>query len=75
MASLEYDSTSNALYIRLKKGIVTESEPITDNLILDLDRKGEIIGIEILSPAPINLTKLSHPIRIITRKPTSQPKN
>lgn len=71
MASLEYDSASNALYIRLKRGKAAESEPISDNLILDLDKKGEIIGVEILGPAPIDLTKFSHPIKIITKKAKS----
>lgn len=68
MASLEYDSSSNALYIRLKRGKVAESEPISDNLILDLNRKGEIIGVEVLGPTPIDVTKFSHPIKIVTKK-------
>ena len=57
MASLEYDSSSNALYIRLKRGKVAESEPISDNLILDLNKRGEIIGVEVLGPTPIDVTK------------------
>ena len=71
MASLEYDPTSNALYIRVKRGKVEESEPISDNVILDLNRKGEIIGMEILGRAPIDLTKFSHPIKITTKKTSS----
>ena len=74
MASLEYDSTSNALYIRLKKGKVAESEPISDNLILDLNKKREIIGVEVLGPS-IDVTKFSHPIKIITKKATLSPRN
>ena len=68
MASLEYDADSNALYIRLKRGKVSESEPISDNLILDLNRKGEIIGVEILGPKPIDVTKFSHPVKVVTKK-------
>lgn len=75
MASLEYDSTCNALYIRLKRGRVAESEPISDNLILDLNKKGEIIGVEVLSPVPIDLTKFSHLIKIVTKKTRSLFKN
>jgi len=71
LASLEYDSSSNALYIRLKKGKVAESEPISDNLILDLNKRGEIIGVEVLGPTPIDVTKISHPIKIITKKQPS----
>jgi len=68
LALLEYDSTSNALYIRIKKGKVAESEPISDNLILDLNKKGEIIGVEVLGPTPIDITKFSRPIKIVTKK-------
>ena len=75
MASLEYDADSNALYIRLKRGKVAESEPISDNLILDLNRKGEIIGVEVLGPKPIDVTKFSHPVKVITKKQSINPKD
>ncbi|MEM3442809.1 MAG: DUF2283 domain-containing protein [Candidatus Bathyarchaeia archaeon] len=68
MASLEYDESSNALYIRIKRGKAAETEPITDNLILDLNKKGEIIGIEILGPTQIDIKRFPHPIKILTRK-------
>jgi uncharacterized protein YuzE len=68
LASLEYDSSCNALYIRLKRGKVAESEPISDNVIVDLSKKGEILGIEVLGPTPIDTTKFSHPIKIIAKK-------
>lgn len=38
------------MYIRLKKGKVDSSEPLADNVIIDVDKKGEAIGIEILLP-------------------------
>ncbi|MGQ9479592.1 MAG: DUF2283 domain-containing protein [Thermoproteota archaeon] len=41
MALLKYDSSSNALHIRLKRR-VAESELVSDNLILDLNRKDGI---------------------------------
>jgi len=74
LALLEYDPSSNALYIRLRRGKVTESEPISDNLILDLNRKKEIIGVEVLGPAPIDPSKFSLPIKIVSRrdKPTAK---
>lgn len=75
MALLEYDPSTNALYIRLKRGKVAESEPISDNLILDLNKKGEIIGVEVLGPTPIDVTKFSHPIKIVAKKLKSTPKN
>ncbi len=50
MASLEFDPKVNAMYIRLKEGKVSESEPLADNIVVDLDEKGEVVGIEVLLP-------------------------
>jgi len=75
LASLEYDASCNALYIRLKRGKVAESEPISDNLILDLNKKGEIIGVEVLGPTPIDVKKFSHPIKIVAKQVRSTPKS
>lgn len=62
-----YRPGCNALYIRLKRGKVAESEQISNNLILDINKRGEIIGIEVPGPKPIDMTKISRPIRIITK--------
>ena len=72
MASLEYDPSCNALYIRLKRGRVAKSEPISDNLILDLNSEKEIIGIEVLGPSPIDVKKFSHPVKVLSRTNTSK---
>ena len=74
MASLEYDSNCNALYIRLKRGKVVESEPVSDNVILDLNKKGEILGIEVLGPIPIDTAKFSNLTKIIAEKQGCRPK-
>jgi uncharacterized protein YuzE len=50
MASVEFDPEVNAMYIRLKEGKVAESEPLADNIVVDLDEKGEVVGIEVLLP-------------------------
>ena len=50
MVSVEFDSEVNAMYIHLKKGKVDRSEALADNVIVDVDKKGEAIGIEILLP-------------------------
>jgi uncharacterized protein YuzE len=55
MVSLEYDPTSTALYIRIKKGKVVLSKPLADNLVLDLNRSNEILGVEIIGPRPEDL--------------------
>ncbi len=67
MASLEYDPTSTALYIRLKKGKVTSSMPLADNLILDLNGKKEILGIEIIGPKPKDLKSFRPRAKILAR--------
>ena len=69
MALLEYDPSSNALYIRLKRGKAVESEPISDNIIIDLNRKKEIVGVEVLGPSPIDTSKFSLPVKVISKSP------
>ncbi|MDD5474423.1 MAG: DUF2283 domain-containing protein [Candidatus Methanoperedens sp.] len=50
MVSIEFDSEVNAMYIRFKTGKVDKSEPLADNVIVDIDKKGKAIGIEVLLP-------------------------
>jgi len=57
MVSVEFDPEVNALYIRLKEGKVKTSEPLADNIIVDLDENNEILGIEILLPAKSEISK------------------
>ena len=57
MVSIEFDPEVNALYIRLKDGEVKTSEPLADNIIVDLDENNEILGIEILLPAKSEISK------------------
>ncbi len=45
---IEYDKDVDALYIRLREGSLGKNLKIDDRTILDLDKKGEILGIEIL---------------------------
>lgn len=46
---VEFDQDVNALYIRFKK--IKTSEPLADNIIVDLDEDNEVVAIEILLPA------------------------
>lgn len=43
-----YDKKTDALYIELKKGVFAKNKKIDDLTILDLDKKRDILGIEIL---------------------------
>lgn len=53
MASLEFDKDADALYLRLKKGRVSSSEPLADNMVVDLDSKKKVLGIELLLPPTV----------------------
>ncbi len=50
MASLKYDATTKALYVRIRSGTVAETEPLNDSLFMDLDDAGRLVGIEVILP-------------------------
>ena len=45
---IKYDEEVNILYIRLKEAPCHESDEIKQGLIIDYDKVGNVIGIEIL---------------------------
>jgi uncharacterized protein YuzE len=65
MALLEYDPSSTALYVRVKKGKVASSKPLADNIIVDLNAKNELLGIEIIGPRPEDLREFRPKAKII----------
>ena len=44
---VEYDVTTDSLYISLNEGVSAESEEVTDGLVLDFDDAGKVVGIDI----------------------------
>ena len=48
MVKVEYDKKADAMYIWLRKAKYDISEELAENVILDLDKNGRIIGIEVL---------------------------
>ena len=56
MVRVEYDQKADAMYIWLRKAKYDVSEELAENVVLDLDKNGRIIGIEILD-ASKNLGK------------------
>jgi uncharacterized protein YuzE len=50
LASLEFDRKTDALYLRLRRGKVSSSEPLADNMVVDLDLKRRVLGLELLLP-------------------------
>jgi uncharacterized protein YuzE len=48
MVRVEYDEKADAMYIWLRKAKYDISEELAENVVLDLDKNGRIIGIEVL---------------------------
>lgn len=46
---LEYDPAADAAYIRLSSETVLESEEVSQGIVLDYDRDGHIVGMEVLN--------------------------
>ena len=45
---IRYDPDADAMYIRLSDEEIDKTRKIDDNTILDYDKKGQLVGIEIL---------------------------
>ena len=67
---IKYDKDADAMCIRLRKGIFCKNKKLDDFTILDLDKEGNILAIEILdvSKRTISLPecdiRLKNPISI-----------
>ncbi len=48
MVQVEYDKKADAMYIWIRKAKHDISEELAENVVIDLDKKGRIIGIEVL---------------------------
>ena len=66
MVSVEFDADVNALYLRFKKTKIARSEPLADNIVVDLGSKDDVIGIELLLPRSIP-AQLKSTIRSISK--------
>ncbi len=57
---IKYDRIADAIYIRLKDEKVVESDEVAPGVIVDLNEKNEIVGIEVLwvSKRKLDLMKL-----------------
>ncbi len=57
---IKYDRVADAIYIRLRDERVVESDEVAPGVIVDLNEKNEIVGIEVLwvSKRKLDLMKL-----------------
>ena len=46
---ISYDKEADAMYIEFKKGASSKTKVLDKKTIIDLDKKGNIMGIELLS--------------------------
>ena len=67
MASLEFDRKTDALYLRLRRAKVSSSEPLADNMVVDLDSKKRVVGLELLLPPTIDKEIKAQLIRPLKR--------
>ena len=64
----DFDKIANAIYIGLKKGKVSKTIKLKDRLVVDVDKTGKILGIEILdataqiSRSEINKMRIGIPV-------------
>ena len=70
---VRYDEQVDVLYIRLKETPYHESDEIKEGLVLDYDKDGNVIGIEVLDAseylAPDELTTVKFDIsRVIAHR-------
>lgn len=45
---INYDKITDSIYIPLKKGKYSYSKKVTDDVVVDVSKSGNVIGIEIL---------------------------
>ncbi len=50
---MSYDPKADALYIKLRKAEIEESDEVGRGVIVDYDKKGEPVGIEFLRAAKL----------------------
>ncbi len=73
---ITYDKIADAAYMVLRKGKVSKTVEMSSNVIIDLDKKGNLLGIEMLE-ASSQLSKQSIkngisngvPVHLISKAP------
>lgn len=45
---IKYDSKVDTIYIELAKGVYDSTRKVSDTILVDEDKKGKILGVEIL---------------------------
>jgi len=56
---ISFDTLAKAIYIELEKRKVARTIEFAPEVFVDLDYKGELIGIELLNPGTLYLKKIA----------------
>ncbi|MEY2664321.1 MAG: hypothetical protein RIT04_129 [Candidatus Parcubacteria bacterium] len=73
--NIQYDTKADALYFSLRKGRVAKTVPVSRFLTIDIDTRGNTLGIEILAVSSHQGVELQKslrkgiPVKIITTEP------
>ncbi len=46
---IDYDKTADAVYIKVRKGVVKKTAHLSNLIHADLDKNGKVLGVEILN--------------------------
>lgn len=46
---IRYDKEADAMYIELRKGKFAKNKKVDDFMVIDLDKSGKLLGIELLN--------------------------
>jgi len=66
---ISYDSAYDLLYIRMGKGCKVLSKIVSDDITIDVDARGKLIGIEVLSASRHLELKSLLPVKLKKRPP------
>ena len=50
---IEYDKEADALYVEFSKSKIYKTREESDNFLVDVDKKGNVVGIEVLNASKI----------------------
>ena len=63
---LKIDNENDALYLRLDDSAIIDSEEVHPGVILDFDKDGKVVGIEILALSTRVVPEMRHIIQLET---------
>lgn len=50
---INYDKSANAVYIQIKKGKISKTVEVSKSVVHDIDKDGNVLGIEILNASKL----------------------